>query len=492
MERVSPSRWAASPFDLAIFRVVVCALVLAFTDVAHTVKLARLPAGLRVAETSLWFPLAWIPVDATAARIAGYVMHAGCALGLIGWLTRPALIVATIAGLYFLGVSQHVGAVVHHHHLVWFLAILAASPSADVLSVDAARRAAGGATRPGRRALAYGVPVWTARFLIGLIFLFPGMWKLAESGWAWIASDNLRNQIYWKWFEHDTLALRVDRHPLLLRGLAGAAVAFELTAIPLVLNRRTRPLVAAWAFGFHMATELLMFIRFTSLWPAYVVLLDAQRVARGLAAEVFVDKLVVTAPKRTIAVLRSTDLLGRVIYQANDAVDIDWPRLCLRHPLAAPSLWVARSPQTAAGSRALGPSLAVAAILLTGNTLAGLSGSTQAWPFACYPTFQWRAGEHIPHLAVDAVRPDGTVVAIDTRPRSQKEWGVVWSVVGATHGPFDRDRLLAFWASATRQREQAAHAGAVRLRFYRAYSSVLPELAGAPPVSRELLYETTP
>lgn len=487
------SRWEASPFDLAIFRVVVCALVLAFTDVAQTVALARLPEGLRVAEPSLAFPLASIPVGATAARVAGYALHAGCALALVGWLTRPALVVATLAGLYFLGISQHVGAVVHHHHLLWFLAVLSASPSADVLSIDAVRRAARGAARPAKRALVYGVPVWTARLLIGLVFFFPGAWKLAESGWAWILSDNLRNQMYWKWFQHDALALRVDRYPAILRGMAGAAVAFELTVIPLLLWRRSRALVAAWAFLFHMATELLMFIRFTSLWPSYVVILDAHRTVRGLAAEVFPRKLVVSAPPRTVAVLRATDLLGRVIYRPSDICDIDWPRLCLRHPLAPLSLWAAALEGGARPARrapSLWPSLAAAALLLTGNTLAGVTGRTQAWPFACYPTFQWLAGEHIPHLAVDAVRGDGTIVAIDVRPRSQKEWGVVWSVAGATHGAFDRERLLAFWASAERARREAARAGAVRLRFYRAYSSVIPEEAGAPPVSRELLYET--
>ncbi len=470
---------------------VVCALVLAFVDVEQTVALARLPDELRVARPSLAFPLAALPIDPTATRVAGSLLLGGCALGLVGFQTRLALTVGTLAGLYVLGISQHVGAVVHHHHLVWFLAALAASPSADVLSIDAARRAAAGAPRPPRRSLRYGVPVWTARVLIGLIFFFPGVHKLLEAGWGWIWSDNLRNQMYFKWLEHRQVSFRIDHYPLALRGLAFVAVAFELSALWLLPWRRARPVVALAAFGFHMFTELFMFIRFTVLWPSYVVLLDSHDALRGLAAEVYRRKLVVRAPRATLAVLRSADPFGRVVYRPSDErAPTPWPALLLRHPLAPLSLLAARWPSPA---RRPQPSprlaLAVGAILIAANVAFGIAGTTQAWPFACYPTFEWPAGELIPHLTAEAVRADGTTVALDMWPRTQKEWGVVWSAIGATHGPFEPSRLRGYWRSSLRARREAAHAGAVRVRLYRSQSSVVPERWSDPPVRRLLLLE---
>ncbi len=498
------SRWASSPFDLALFRVVVCAVVLLFTDVAHMTELARLPTGLTVVKLSAAFPFAAIPIDPTVTAISGYAMKLGCGLGLVGLASRPALVLATVSALYFLGVAQHVGAVVHHHHMVWFLAVLAASPCSHVLSMDAARGAAAGAPRPPRRSLDYGIPVWTARVLIGLIFLFPGVWKLAESGIAWAASDNLRNQMYWKWFEHNAVpAWRIDRYPVLLRGLAALTLVFELTLLPLLFCLRARPFVAASAFAFHMATELFMYIRFTALWPCYVVLIDAHAALRGLAAEIFPDKIIVEASPRLVAALRSTDALGRIIYRSHASptapeLNGSWAKLCLRHPLAPLVAWwaLALRPRSDRWERAIsstharhGPMLATAAALLLGSGVAGATGTTQAWPFACYPTFQWLAGDTIPHLAIDGVRGDGTIVPIATMPQSQKEWGVVWSVIGVTHGPFQPERLLAFWITADHERRAVNAQSVTSVRFFRAYSSVIPEQRGWPPVRRELLYE---
>ena len=342
--RQTHARWWRSPFDVAVLRIVVCGLVLWFLDIDRAIALAATSRDLVVVEPGWAFPLAWLPMSPRAAEVSGYVLFAGCALGLVGIWTRAALAAAFAAGLYHLGVPQHLGAVEHYHHLLWLLAVLAASPCADVLSVDAARAAAAGTTRPPRRALRYGLPVWTARVLIGVIFFFPGIHKLAESGVAWALSDNLRNQMYWKWFQHDAMSWRIDRYPRLMQGMAAAAVVFELTALPLMFWRRARPFVAAAGFVFHMATDLLMHISFGLLWPCYVVVLDTHRVLRELAAEVFPTKLVVTAPAPDVAALRSVDVLGRVIYRVGDR-SWSWPALMLRSPLAPLALFCAHAPR---------------------------------------------------------------------------------------------------------------------------------------------------
>ena len=297
--------------------------------------------------------------------------------------------------------------------------------------------------------------------LIVLVFLFPGIWKLMESGWAWIASDNLRNQIHWKWYQHGgtTSWLRIDRYPWLCQLAAGATVVFELTFVAAIWGRCTRRLWTAFAVLFHLATDTIMFVAFSSLWPAYVVMVDARGALRSLGAALFARKLVVAAPQPVVAALRSCDLLGRLIYRRADTAALPWFRLCARHPLALPALTVLRIAQAARRLRQRAaqarsrpprrhwPGLAAAGVLIGGQLVAGATGTMRGWPFACYPTFQWLAQDEIVHLGVELVQPDGSVRHVPVRPRTQKQWGIEWSVIGVTHGPAQPEALRAYFST---------------------------------------------
>jgi hypothetical protein len=417
---------------------VVCAVVLASSEVHDARRWAIAASSLRAASPPFDFPLASLPITPASTDIAYALLVAGCALGLVGLLSRTSLVIATLAASYLLGIPQLVGSVTHDHHLVWFLAVLAASPCADALSFDAWRRARAGRPAPPVRALAYGVPIWTARCLVALIFFFPGLWKLRESGWAWIASDNLRNQMYFKWYEFQWVPwLRIDRAPLACRALAFAAVAFEITFPFAIWHRRTRPCAAVVALAFHAGTQELMGIRFTALWLTYVMFFDAWYWVRRTGL-----------PARWYTVSRNA---------------------------------VTRGPPPHARA-----SIVVGALLLAANATYGWLGRFQAWPFACYPTFQWIVGDAIPHLAIDALAPDGTATPVSHRPRSQKEWGVEWTLVGAVRGRTSEERLRAWWSSAaaSNERRDARAHGAARVRFYRAESSVIPERWPEPPLRR--------
>ena len=141
-------------------------------------------------------------------------MALGAFAGLVGYRSRLALGLVAVCGFYVFGLAQLGGAVVHDMHLVWFAAVLAASPCGDALSAfDRAKR---------ERAVVYAWPVVMVRALFAAIYFFPGLWKLPESGLAWALSDNLQNQMYLKWFEYGGLTppLRIDEHLLLLRGAA--------------------------------------------------------------------------------------------------------------------------------------------------------------------------------------------------------------------------------------------------------------------------------
>jgi hypothetical protein len=352
---------------------------------------------MRVPARGMFF--AW-PATVASTKIAFAILLFGCIFGLVGLKTRLSLTAAALSSFYLLGVAQMTGNIQHNHHHVWFLALLAASPCGDALSLDARDRG-GDKTEPS---VEYGVPIFFARALIAAIFFFPGYWKLRESGLAWIFSDNLRNQMWWKWAQYDWVpSIRIDHSPGAMRAMALFAVLFELTFPLFAFVRRTRKYAVIAALVFHASIEAMMRIPFSSLWLCYVVF-------------------------------------------------VDW----------GPPL--ARSPTP------LRPEWSVGAALLAGNVLFGAMGWMNGWPFACYPTFQWRAGLTMPGLIVEDA--NGNVIA--GRPRTQSEWGVQWSLLGLRDRPLETTRLRAAYPKGA--------------RFFRVAWSVNPDDRGKPPVRSERVW----
>ena len=145
--------------------------------------------------------------------------------------------------------------------------------------------------------------------------------------------------------------------------------------------------------------------------------------------------------------------------------------------------------------RAFASVVVVGALLLGANIVQGFRGAVQAWPFACYPTFQYTAGNEMPDLVVDAVLPDGSEKSLyrGTRGivyRDQRDWGVVWKLLGVYGGAPHADGLAAFYARLEDTRSAAPPPPNARaLRFYRAYFSVLPSQRGCAPARRDLAAE---
>ncbi len=249
------------PTQLAVLRIVVVSIVLLTPATKEAVQWGS--ASSIAPLPGLWsLP---IPVSPALARLAQLVLVGGCFAALVGLYTRAALVLATVSSLYVLGLPQRMGNVVHHHHLVWLLALLAASPCGDALAVDAG---------PRRHDRAYTAPLDLARLMFGCIYLFPGLWKLNEQGLGFATSDNLRNQLWWKWAQYDWVpAFRIDRHPRLLLALGLGTIVFELGFIVLVWFRRTRLVALGAGLAFHFGTAWLMKIEFPSLWLCYLGLL---------------------------------------------------------------------------------------------------------------------------------------------------------------------------------------------------------------------------
>jgi hypothetical protein len=201
-------------------------------------------------------------------------MYAACVTGALGLFSRASFALLTVTAAYVLLIPQLGGAVFHDHHLLWFAALLAASPCGDALSVDAWRARRRGASPPDGGP-AHGLALRFAWLFVGLIYFFPAVHKLEAMGLDWALSDNLRHQLWWKWAQDPTLLprLRIDRVPWLVHTLAGLTLLFELSFVGLVFVRRTRLLAVAAALAFHAGTHLLMGIDFSVLYACYTVFL---------------------------------------------------------------------------------------------------------------------------------------------------------------------------------------------------------------------------
>jgi hypothetical protein len=85
----------------------------------------------------------------------------------------------------------------------------------------------------------------------------------------------------------------------------------------------------------------------------------------------------------------------------------------------------------------------------------------------------------MPDLFIEVERKNGETLIVDRGPRTQRAWGIVWSVLS---GPPDRLREYYMY--------HVKHPDDLRVRFYRAHVSVVPE-DKAPP-RKELVLEISP
>jgi hypothetical protein len=442
---------AAEPAaQLATLRVVVPLMILGCPETRHAPRLAAVPPELRVAPEGLGWFVHGVPISPTVASLAQAVCVFSALCAVFGVRARPALIALTLTTFYLFALSQLSGAVWHDMHLLWMVALLAASPCDEALSFD--RR-----SEPRRpNSTRYGWPLFFARLLLGCIYFFPGLHKLHTSGLAWALSDNLRNQLWWKWAEHGIEGpLRVDRMPAVLHACALFALAFELSFPVLALVRRTRPWAVCGGLAFHLLAAVFLRIPFVSLWALYVVLVDPEAIAAWA--------------RRT------------------------WVRLW--DPARAPRLPPPPSPSESCPTAAPAPAtLLVGALLVTGAVVQGVRGQMAAYPFACYPTFEWIIGTEMPDLVIEVETVTGERVVVpharDARGyRTQRQWGEVWSLAGVT-GTVDPVRLRAYLASVARNPStRLLLRRGVRVRVYRAAVSVAPDARDAPARLGPLLLE---
>ena len=318
----------AHPMNLAIFRMAV------FWAIFHEVHLdeigsfSRMPSGLQFAPWGMGAVLPHLPIHARLAGITGLLLLVFSTAGFVGIFSRASALACAVLGFYAFGIPQFYGKVDHNHHLLWFAMILAVSPCGDFLALDAAvaawKRADRGITDPLRPSRAYALPLRFVMLLMGVIYFFPGFWKLWQSGFDWFLGQNLPGQLhlFWTWsFDgHWAPAFRIDRHVLVCRISAVATVLFELTFVFFMFSRKLRGVAAVAGLVFHTATNRFMRISFLSLRICYVALFDWVSIFGLIGGVVNREELVLVydgsskSARRLVGLVRVWDILGRVNY----------------------------------------------------------------------------------------------------------------------------------------------------------------------------------
>lgn len=283
---ISDSKKTAT--DLSIFRILFFgffAVGILFNPSAisdQIVPFLHLPNSAQVALPFMgWYPKV-VPINETLVSFALILFYISIFTSLFGFKTRWSIVIFTISLFYLFAIPNLYGKVNHNHHLIWFPAILAFSPCADRFSLDALfRRRSNKVIHHSQKH--YSLPfllIWT---LIGLIYFFPGFWKMWTNGLDWILTDNVRNHMYTKWFqlgewESWTPIFRIDHYPILYKASGFYTVIFELAFIPLILNKATRKLAIILGIGFHIGTLIFMNIFFLLLVWSYLSFVNWNRI----------------------------------------------------------------------------------------------------------------------------------------------------------------------------------------------------------------------
>jgi hypothetical protein len=285
-------------------------------------------------------------------------------LALIGLWTRVSVPLAAAGAFYLMTIPQLFGKINHDHHLILFAILLAFSPCGDALSLDALlSRRKGTAIPILQRSTRYSAPLNAIIVLMGIIYFFPGVWKVARNGLSWFSSSNMQNLIGTKLLEAKPNALQswVLHQPTLLFLASIGTILFEVGWIFLAMNKRSRPFLVVLGLAFHNTTGLLMNIFFPPLQICYVVLVDWGHVYSWLAQR-----------------------LGRAVEKDGFAAT---------HLVSMVGL----------------PFKTVTAVIIAAMVIAGLGHAQAGWPIACYPTFDTPDSATLREVSLQATGSNGEI-----------------------------------------------------------------------------------
>jgi hypothetical protein len=205
------------------------------------------------------------PIDAWLVQAAVLTAIAMGVAFVFGWrfaVTGPLFAVML---LWTLTYRNSFGQIFHTENLlVLHVIILAASPAADALSLDARRR---GYVPDDDGRYGWGVRLMCA--VTVLTYFISGLTKIRNAGLDWVTTDSLRNYIAYDNLRkaelgdtHSPVGAWLVAHGWLFHPLAAFTLFVELCAPFALVNARMGRVWAACAMAFHWGILLMMAIVF--------------------------------------------------------------------------------------------------------------------------------------------------------------------------------------------------------------------------------------
>lgn len=319
------------PMTLAIFRAVIFLELFISANPRISMEYASLPKTLQypplIANMFDWNP------TPGGMQTTLLIYQIACVLGFLGLFTRTSAWVAVITGVYVLGVPQLFGKVNHSHHMIWFALLIACGPPSLALSIDgifqAWRRADRGDVDAPKPDFAHGLPIKIAICMMGLMYFFPGLWKVLAGGPEWVTPLNTARIMHGDWLMmgHWMPVVRLDGMPIVLFLGSVGTIVFELLFFPLAIFRRTRWMAALGGLAFHNMTYLNLGIRFGTVQAMYVIFIDWFEFLRKVGRRIWKTPLYVVYDgdcrfcRRVLASIKTLEYFDQLAFVNGQAVD---------------------------------------------------------------------------------------------------------------------------------------------------------------------------
>ncbi len=316
---------SSHPINLAMFRIIFFGYLTIWLDIDRVVWFSSLPSVFIDPPVGFETILNWVTIhpDWVVWTCRFYLIF--CIFATIGLFSKFSSFMVFLLGLWVIGIPQFYGKVNGHNHLIWFSLIMALAPCGDMLSVDSViqvlRNKKQKLLLPPNASSAYGLPIRFIFLLLGVIYLFPGVWKFWSLGYDWIFSDNLKFIMYRVWVQNEYLPIfRLDQYPWIFQFGGLMTLLFEIGFIFIIFLPSLRRFLPLAALAFHNVTGLTLAIFFYVLQIVHVGLLNWKFLFEKLGGLLFRQKLYVLYDgncglcRKSMAILMRLDVLGQIQY----------------------------------------------------------------------------------------------------------------------------------------------------------------------------------
>lgn len=243
------------PFNLKTFK----NYTLSFKDITST-QIEKLPI-----TGFFWKHL---PINEDIINVLIILFIITSLLSFLGLFSKYSIIFFSIVTLYLFGIPNFSGKINHNHDFIWIPAILAFGGCGDSLSIDSLIKNKFKNIKINMYGKKYNHTIIALWLMLGICYFFPGFWKIWNTGLDWALSDNIKNQLYFKW---NTLSnwqpiFQLDKLPILYKLSGLFTLIFELGFIFAFPQKKLKLVFITSGLIFHVGTGIFMNIFFISFF----------------------------------------------------------------------------------------------------------------------------------------------------------------------------------------------------------------------------------